>query len=172
MGIRGLLKVPFPSQRVFAGGEGGESRLGTPRRAGRSADLRPAGSRPGGQRPRSPGATPQARIPGQAGRRNPPQNVTCRFKAFLFCFVVLFFRAASQARGAGKGARAGGPSAAAPVGRAQGGVSYSPPEPPPASAKPVEQFPPVAGRRAGGRREERGREETRRLGTGLSFSTC
>lgn len=94
---------------------------------GRRGELRPAGE-PAMLASRD--ATSTEPGPGRAftlRRRNPPENVTCRFKAFLFCFVVLFFRAASQARGAGKGARAGGPAAAAPVGRAQGGVSYSPP---------------------------------------------
>lgn len=86
-------------------------------------------------------------------RRNAPENVTGRFRAFvvLFCF---FFTAGSQAKGAGRVPRAGGPSAAAPVRRVQGGVSHLP-EPPPASAKPVEQFPP-------GDRAESGREGRKR----------
>lgn len=68
--------------------------------------------------------------------------MTGRLRAFfLFVLLFWFFTAGSQARGAGRVPRAGGLSAAAPGGRRVESLTHLP-EPPPASAKPVEQFPP------------------------------
>lgn len=141
------------------------------KRRSRSRSPRRAGGQEG--RPEAcpgPGRAPQARRHKRGARARPSLHAAAvkspgerdvpvlrLFFLVLFCFVVLFSRAASQARGAG---RVRG-QAARQRQRLSGGRRVEslthPPEPPPASAKPVEQFPPVAGRRArraaGGERE-------------------